>query len=125
MAITSRILRERGKRQAEKLGVDPDRVPPGQYLTERFPVLTVGPTPAYDLSNWYFTVFGAGAEAPAGTSSRRCPSRRSRPTSTASRAGRSSTRLGWESRSARVLDRAGVKESGTHVMAYSDGGYTT
>src|SRR6187431_971350 len=58
MAITSRMLRERGKRQAEKLGVDPERVPPGQYLTERFPVLTVGPNPAFDLGDWDFTVFG-------------------------------------------------------------------
>src|SRR5689334_25254208 len=58
MAITSRMLRERGKRQAEKLGIDPERVPPGQYLTERFPVLTVGPNPAFDLANWDFTVFG-------------------------------------------------------------------
>jgi hypothetical protein len=30
MAITSRILAQRGKRQAEKLGVAPERVPPGQ-----------------------------------------------------------------------------------------------
>jgi DMSO/TMAO reductase YedYZ molybdopterin-dependent catalytic subunit len=58
MAITSRMLRERGKKQAEKLGVDPERVPPGQYLTERFPVLTVGPNPAYDLGSWDFSVFG-------------------------------------------------------------------
>jgi DMSO/TMAO reductase YedYZ molybdopterin-dependent catalytic subunit len=58
MAITSRLLRERGKRQAEKLGVDPQRVPPGQYLTERFPVLTVGANPAYDLATWDFAVFG-------------------------------------------------------------------
>src|SRR5712672_3307446 len=58
MAITSRILRERGKRQAQKLGIDPARVPPGQYLTERFPVLTVGPDPSYDLSTWDFQVFG-------------------------------------------------------------------
>ena len=43
MAVTSRILGQRGKRQAEKLGIDPARVPPGQYLTERFPVLTVVP----------------------------------------------------------------------------------
>src|SRR3954453_8335085 len=49
MAITSRILRQRGKRQAEKLGIDPERVPPGQSLTERFPVLTGGPNPPYDL----------------------------------------------------------------------------
>mgnify|MGYP006176769553 CR=1 FL=1 len=58
MAITSRMLRERGQRQAQKLGVDPDRVPPGQYLTERFPVLTVGPNPKFDLSAWDFGVFG-------------------------------------------------------------------
>ena len=58
MAITSRILGERGKRQAKDLGIDPERVPPGQYLTERFPVLTVGPNPAYDLGGWDFAVFG-------------------------------------------------------------------
>src|ERR671936_2462463 len=58
MAITSRILGERGRRQAEKLGIDPARVPPGQYLTEGFPVLTVGPNPAFDLSTWDFQVYG-------------------------------------------------------------------
>jgi len=58
MAITSRLLGERGKRQAEKLGIDPSRVPPGQYLTERFPVLTVGPNPAYDLGSWDLQIFG-------------------------------------------------------------------
>src|SRR6478735_8993357 len=58
MAITSRMLRARGKRQAEKLGIDPSRVPPGQYLTERFPVLTVGPNPAYDLGSWDLQIFG-------------------------------------------------------------------
>lgn len=58
MAITSRILAQRGKRQAQTLGIDPERVPPGQYLTERFPVLTVGPNPRYDLSSWDLGVFG-------------------------------------------------------------------
>src|SRR3954451_15759864 len=58
MAITARMLRDRGKGQAEKLGIDPQRIPPGQYLTERFPVLTVGPNPAYDLGSWDFSVFG-------------------------------------------------------------------
>src|ERR671936_1120069 len=58
MAITSRILGERGKRQAEKLGIDPARVPPGQYLTERFPVLTVGPNPEYDVATWDFQLYG-------------------------------------------------------------------
>ena len=58
MAVTSRILGQRGKRQAEKLGIDPSRVPPGQYLTERFPVLTVGPNPEFDLSSWDFQLYG-------------------------------------------------------------------
>src|ERR1044072_4792509 len=58
MAITSRMLRDRGKKQAEKLGIDPERVPPGQYLTDRFPVLTVGPNPDFDLASWDFRVFG-------------------------------------------------------------------
>jgi DMSO/TMAO reductase YedYZ molybdopterin-dependent catalytic subunit len=58
MAITSRILAQRGQRQAEKLGIDPHRVPAGQYLTERFPVLTVGPNPRFDLGTWDLTVFG-------------------------------------------------------------------
>src|SRR5215204_6709398 len=58
MAITSRMLGQRGRKQAEKLGIDASRVPPGQYLTERFPVLTVGPNPEYDLATWDFRVFG-------------------------------------------------------------------
>src|SRR3954453_19072445 len=58
MAITARILAQRGKRQAEKLGIAPERVPPGQYLTERFPVLTVGPNPRFDLSTWDLRIFG-------------------------------------------------------------------
>ena len=33
-------------------------VPPGQYVTEKFPVLSFGPTPKVDLNTWQFTVFG-------------------------------------------------------------------
>jgi DMSO/TMAO reductase YedYZ molybdopterin-dependent catalytic subunit len=39
-------------------GVDPARVPPGQYLTERFPVLHAGVVPRVDLSRWDFQVGG-------------------------------------------------------------------
>lgn len=36
-----------------------ERVPPGQFLTERFPVLHYGDTPRYrDLENWDLQVFG-------------------------------------------------------------------
>lgn len=36
-----------------------ERVPPGQFLTERFPVLHYGETPQYEtLDDWSFRVFG-------------------------------------------------------------------
>ena len=37
------------------------RVPPGQYLTDDFPVLSAGPTPETPLDRWTFTIEG-GAE---------------------------------------------------------------
>src|SRR3954469_23008561 len=52
------MLRQRGQRQAQELGIDPQRVPPGQYLTECFPVLTVGPNPDFDLAGWDLRIFG-------------------------------------------------------------------
>ena len=33
-----------------------DRLPPGQYLTNDFPVLSAGPTPRVPLDTWTFTV---------------------------------------------------------------------
>ena len=34
------------------------RVPSGQFLTEKFPVLTFGGTPKIDMAKWRFRVFG-------------------------------------------------------------------
>ncbi len=34
------------------------RIPPGQYLTEKFPVLHYGSVPRVDLSTWDFRVYG-------------------------------------------------------------------
>ena len=39
--------------------VDPTRVPPGQYVTPDFPVLSAGPTPHTPLDEWTFTISGA------------------------------------------------------------------
>ncbi len=35
-----------------------DRIPPGQFLTTKFPVLTYGPTPKVDINTWKIRVFG-------------------------------------------------------------------
>jgi DMSO/TMAO reductase YedYZ molybdopterin-dependent catalytic subunit len=38
---------------------DPSRVPPGQYVTGDFPVLSAGPTPHTPPDEWTFTIDGA------------------------------------------------------------------
>jgi DMSO/TMAO reductase YedYZ molybdopterin-dependent catalytic subunit len=37
-------------------------LPPGQYLTDGFPVLSAGPTPHVPLDQWEFTITGSVAE---------------------------------------------------------------
>jgi DMSO/TMAO reductase YedYZ molybdopterin-dependent catalytic subunit len=127
MGITSKMIAARGRRQAEKLGVDPARIPPGQYLTERFPVLTYGSNPSYDLGTWSLAVDGE-VESPFAvtwaellampqhevTVDIHCVTRWSKLDTT------------WRGvRASDLLERAGVKPSGTHVLVHSDGGYTT
>src|SRR3954465_15119820 len=126
MAITARMWRDRGKRQAEKLGIDPQRVPPGQYLTERFPVLTVGPNPAYDLPGWDLSVFGEveneltlswdelqALPQKEVTTDIHCVTRWSKLDTT------------WVGVPVgELLERAGAKPEGRFLMAHSDGGYT-
>ena len=34
-----------------------DRLPPGQYVTSGFPVLSAGPTPHTDLESWSFSIY--------------------------------------------------------------------
>jgi DMSO/TMAO reductase YedYZ molybdopterin-dependent catalytic subunit len=41
---------------------DDDRLPPGQYLTHDFPVLSAGPTPVVPREEWTFTVRTEGGE---------------------------------------------------------------
>ena len=47
----------RGRRQPN---VDPRRVPPGQYVTSDFPVLSAGPTPRTPLEKWTFSIAAGG-----------------------------------------------------------------
>jgi len=49
MAIISRGFSGRRSAEAGKL-------PPGQYLTATFPVLSAGPTPHLPLERWEFTI---------------------------------------------------------------------
>jgi DMSO/TMAO reductase YedYZ molybdopterin-dependent catalytic subunit len=52
-------MRETGRlRMRSEEGVPPGRIPPGQTVTAKFPVLHYGSVPAVDLAAWDFRVFG-------------------------------------------------------------------
>jgi DMSO/TMAO reductase YedYZ molybdopterin-dependent catalytic subunit len=54
------VFRSRAERKVQEAGYDPARLPPGQYLTEKWPVLHAGDVPDYpaDLAGWDFKVWG-------------------------------------------------------------------
>ncbi|HET8605633.1 MAG TPA: sulfite oxidase-like oxidoreductase [Gaiellaceae bacterium] len=52
------MFRSKEERKLVELGYDPARLPPGQYLTEKWPVLHAGSVPETDLATWTFRVFG-------------------------------------------------------------------
>ena len=51
-----------GRRAAAGPGSVAERIPPGQYLTTDFPVLSAGPTPRTPLERWSFTIQGVVRE---------------------------------------------------------------
>jgi DMSO/TMAO reductase YedYZ molybdopterin-dependent catalytic subunit len=52
------LFRSKAEQKLVEKGLDPARLPPGQYLTEKWPVLHAGTVPKTDLATWDFKVFG-------------------------------------------------------------------
>jgi DMSO/TMAO reductase YedYZ molybdopterin-dependent catalytic subunit len=52
------VFRSRAEKKVADAGYDPARLPPGQYLTEKWPVLHAGTVPKVDLATWDFRVWG-------------------------------------------------------------------
>ena len=52
------MFRGRAEKKVAEAGYDPARLPPGQYLTEKWPVLHAGTVPRTDLATWDLRVFG-------------------------------------------------------------------
>jgi DMSO/TMAO reductase YedYZ molybdopterin-dependent catalytic subunit len=101
------------------------RIPPGQYLTRDFPVLSAGPTPYTPLERWDFTVRGV-VDAP-----RRWTWQEFRqlPAETVTVDIHCVTKWSkldtvWEGVSVDTLFE-GMETDGRYVMAFCDGGYTT
>jgi DMSO/TMAO reductase YedYZ molybdopterin-dependent catalytic subunit len=52
------LFRSRAEQKVAEAGYDPARLPPGQYLTDKWPVLHAGTVPRVDLATWDLHVHG-------------------------------------------------------------------
>jgi len=103
----------------------PDRLPPGQYLTNDFPVLSAGPTPHTPLDRWSFAVEGEIDEPPRWTwdEFRALPSEEIRcDIHCVTRWSKLDTV--WEGVAIDTL-LEGVETAAEYTVAFCDGGYTT
>ena len=102
-----------------------ERVPPGQYVVDDFPVLSAGPTPDVALDTWTFTVTGEVDEPRSWT----WEEFRALPTETITTDIHCVTRWSkldteWEGVSVDTL-LDGLETVAEYVVAFCDGGYTT
>jgi DMSO/TMAO reductase YedYZ molybdopterin-dependent catalytic subunit len=103
-----------------------ERIPPGQFLTERWPVLHHGAIPSFNPATWDLRVFGLvehelrfswdeflAFPRVVVNADMHCVTRWSKLDNT------------WEGVSARtIIEAAGVKPEARFVLFHSDGGYT-
>ena len=52
------LFRSKAEQKVLEKGYERDRLPPGQYLTEKWPVLHAGSVPKTKLATWDFRIFG-------------------------------------------------------------------
>jgi DMSO/TMAO reductase YedYZ molybdopterin-dependent catalytic subunit len=52
------MFRSMAERKVKAAGIEPERLPPGQYMTTKWPVLHAGQVPDVDLATWTLRVFG-------------------------------------------------------------------
>jgi len=101
-----------------------DRVPPGQYVEDGFPVLSAGPTPHTPLEEWTFSIQGGAAPV-----SWTWEEFRKLPSETVTVDIHCVTKWSkldtvWEGVSVdTLLDQ--VEHDASYVVAFCDGGYTT
>ena len=107
---------------------DPSRVPPGQYVTHEFPVLSAGPTPRTPLDAWAFAVRDVDRSVLANWS---WTELLALPSSTVTADIHCVTK--WSKLDTRwkgvtidaLLEAAGLDAPAPYVTAFCDGGYTT
>ncbi len=103
-----------------------DRIPPGQYLTEKFPVLHYGSVPSVDLARWDIRIFGEVSRPIRLTWDEFRALPRTQVTADIHCVTRwSKLDTHWEGVGIRTfLALAGPLDSATHVVAHAEHGYT-
>ena len=121
MSPVSRGFRGRRLEEAAATG----RVPPGQYVTSDFPVLSAGPTPHVPIGQWTFSIRRGGAVVKSWT----WDEMRALPAENVTADIHCVTRWSkldthWQAVSIdTLLEQA--RADAAYVLAFSDGGYTT
>ena len=103
-----------------------ERIPPGQYRTEKFPVLHYGSVPNTDLAKWDFRVFGE-VDAPFTLTWEQLKTLPRKTVATDIHCVTRWTKLDttWEGVPIQeILRLAQVRPGATHVLAHSEQGYT-
>ena len=115
----------RGFRSRRREGGDASRLPPGQYVTGGFPVLSAGPTPHTKLEDWTFSITGEVDSEVSWTwdEFQALPSEEiTKDIHCVTKWSKFDTQ--WKGvRVQDLLEK--VDSSADYVMAFSDGGYTT
>jgi len=115
------------RRQDEKEKKAEGRLPPGQSLTHKFPVLTYGPNPKFDPKTWNFRIFGDIENEMTWT----WEEFQQLPTVTITVDIHCVTRWSkfdttWEGvQFKHIAELAGMKDTVKHIIAHCDYGYTT
>jgi DMSO/TMAO reductase YedYZ molybdopterin-dependent catalytic subunit len=118
---------DRNRQQLVAKGYDADRLPPGQYLTDRFPVLHVGDVPTYGPGEWDLTITGL-VDRPFVVT---LDELKAMPSVTLTFDIHCVTKwskfdTSWTGVRVRdLLDQAGVHSGATHVLEHAEYGYTT
>ncbi len=117
---------DRNRKEVEEKGFDPSRLPPGQYLTERFPVLHVGDVPTYAPGEWNLTIGGL-VNNPFALTFEELTALPSGTLTTDIHCVTKWSKFDTVWRGAKLkdlLDRAGIQSDATHVMGHAEYGYT-
>ena len=103
-----------------------ERIPPGQYKTDKFPVLHYGSVPHIDLATWDFKVWGE-VDSPFTLTWQQFKDLPRKTVETDIHCVTRWTKLDttWEGVAIQtILEMAGVRPSATHVVSHAEQGYT-